>query len=408
MATTRHDGPPRVPGAPGEAGAPTGATLDRVASLGVVLAYALALGIATVIVPLRALDGGYDAAAVGFLVALAAGCQFATRLALPVLLGRFADRTLIGVASLGMVVAFSLLAGSTALPVFIVAQVLQGASRAVFWTSSQAHAVRGGGRPVQRLVDLNVAGNAGTLTGPAVGGMLAVAGLPVALAVAAASAGVGATISLVLRRLAPYDRRQGAGTLHLIRRDGVDIACWAAMVGGGWWSMMGSYVPVLGVAAGIGSVGVGWLITASEGAGVLALVAIRGVNPAHIRRVVQVAAVTVTLALIALAVAASVVTGPVVLTFGILMVIGGAANGTITTMAPAMASLTAGPQEQGDALALTGTFRAGALLAAPAVVAGLLAAVTIPAAIVIVAASLALPGALVGRGGRDHVPERSA
>ena len=334
-------------------------------------------------------------------MATAAGFQFGTRLALPVLLGRFPDRALIGLASVGMVVSFGLLIASTALPVFILAQILQGSSRAIFWTSSQTHAVRGAGRPVQRLVDLNVAGNAGSLAGPALGGMLAVAGLPVALGAAAIAAAIGAGASLFMRRLPPYDRRGGAGAIHLLRRDGVDVACWASAVGGGWWSMMGSYVPVLGVAAGFGTIGIGWLITLAEASGLAALIGIRRLPPERVRRVVRIAASTVVLALAGLAVVALSATGATALLFAALMVIGGAASGTITTLGPAMASLAARPEEQGDALALSGTFRAGALLAAPALVGGLLAIAGIPLAVAVVASALGLPGLVVGRGSKQ-------
>jgi Major Facilitator Superfamily len=370
---------------------------DRLPSLGVTLVYGLALGIATITIPLVALDAGYDAAAVGFLVAVSAGCQLATRFALPWLLGRFPDRTLIGVACLGMAGSFSLLIASTALPVFVAAQLLQGASRAMFWTSSQTHVVRGRDRPIQRLVDLNVAGSIGTLSGPAIGGMLAVIGLPVALGVAVGAAFIGGIGSRAMRRLPPYDRRLSAGTLQLLRRDGVDVACWSSTVSGAWWSMMGSYVPVLGVGVGIGSVGIGWLITASEGAGMTALLALRRLPPPRVRSVVRIAAATVIVALFGLALAAYVNPAAIALVFAGLLIVGGASSGTITTLSAAMASLAAEPHEQGDAMALTGTFRAGALLGAPAAVGGLLAVVGVPLAVAVMAGVVGIPGLLVGR-----------
>jgi cyanate permease len=120
---------------------------DRAVALGVAFAFALSLGIGIVTIPLLALDADYDAAAIGFLVAAAAASQLATRLALPWLLGRFADRSLIAAAAGLMVAAFGILLVSTALPAFLLAQVAQGASRAIFWTSSQTHAIRGGARP---------------------------------------------------------------------------------------------------------------------------------------------------------------------------------------------------------------------------------------------------------------------
>ncbi len=390
------EGPDREPGSTARSGPPANRD-DRAASLGAVLAYSLGLGIATVTIPLLALDSGYDAAAVGFLVATAAACQFGTRLALPWLLGRFPDRALIGIASAGMVSAFLLLIASTALPVFIVAQLFQGASRAIFWTSSQTHAIRGPGKPVRRLVDLNVAGNAGTLSGPAIGGMLAVIGLPVALAAAAVAATIGGLTTLGMHRLPPYDRRRSAGTLQLLGRKDVGLACWSSAVSGLWWSMVGSYFPVLGVGLGIGSVGIGWLITAAEGAGMVALIALRGVRSERVRPIVVAASAGTLAALIAVAVAASSDIEAITLAFAVAMTAGGAVSGTITTLAPALASLAAGPDEQGDALALTGMFRAGALLAAPAAVGAMLGVVGVPAAIVVATATLGLPGAVLGR-----------
>lgn len=70
-----------------------------------------------------------------------------------------------------------------------------------------------------------------------------------------------------------------------------------------------------------------------------------------------------------------------------------------------MASIVAGSQEQGDALALTGTFRAGALLAAPATVGTLLVILPLATAMTIVATGVAVPGlvlagAAVSRRGR--------
>ncbi|MBA2700281.1 MAG: MFS transporter [Chloroflexi bacterium] len=371
---------------------------DRVAALAVVFGFSVGLGVATVAIPLLALTAGYDPASIGFLTAIAAATQLATRLRLPWLLGRFPDRTLIALSSVLMLLGFGLLAVTTALPAFVAAQLLQGAARGIFWTSSQAHAVRDQARPVQRLVDLNVAGNAGTLVGPALAGSLAALGLPIALA-AAALGGAGAAVgSLMLRRLPPFDRRHSAGSVDLLGREGVDVACWASTVGGAWWSMIGSYVPVILVGAGIGPAAIGWLITGSEAAGTIALLALRTVATRWIGMAVRVGAVTAVAALVAVALAPQLLA-----TYVVLLLIGGAASGTVTTMAPAMASLVAGPDEQGDALSLSGTFRAAALFGAPAAVGGLLSIVALSPALLILAATVGLPGLFVGRRRRPAV-----
>jgi len=44
-----------------------------------------------------------------------------------------------------MVGAFALLSFSSVIPAFIVAQLAQGAARAIFWTAGQTHVIRDGG-----------------------------------------------------------------------------------------------------------------------------------------------------------------------------------------------------------------------------------------------------------------------
>src|SRR4051794_2193084 len=367
-------------------------TRDRVVGLVVVFGFSIGLGVGTITIPLLALASGYDAPAVGFLVATAAATQLAGRLALPWLLGRFTDRTLIAIAALTMVAAFGLLILSSAVPVFVLAQICQGAARAVFWTSSQAHVIRDQPRPVQRLIDLNVAGNAGTLVGPALGGLLATLGLEAALAAAALGALVAAAGSPLLRRFEPFDRRRSVGTWRLLRRSGVDLACWASVIGGLWWSMMGSYVPVILVGAGIGSIGIGWAVTASEAAGTVALLAFRDVPRERIRSALVVGGVAVSLALVAIAFAP-----PALGVYLVLLVLGGAAGGLVTTLSPALATLVANPHEQGDALSLTGAFRAGALFLSPAAVGVLVGGLLVGPAMALVSVVTGASGLAVGR-----------
>ena len=377
---------------------------DRRRSLAAVLAFSLALGAATVTIPLVALDAGYDPPTIGFLTAVTATIQLATRIGLPWVLGRFRDRWLMILSSLALGGTFALLLVSTALPVFILAQVLQGVARSTFWTSSQTHAVRGPGSSVRRLVDMNVAGNVGTLSGPAIAGTLAVIGLPLALATGVVAAVIGAALSVTLHALPPFDRSRSAGTLALIGRPGVDVACWGGIVSGAWWAMLGSFIPVLLVGAGFGSAGVGWLITASEGAGMVALLLQRGVSGRRsIRRRVIAGTLVVAAALAVLAVVALALGSPTLAVSIGLLIVGGAASGTLVALGPGLASLAAGPEEQGDALALQGMFRATALLAAPAAVGALVTTIALPIALVALAGAMVAPGAVIAARSRSSM-----
>jgi MFS family permease len=361
-------------------------------ALVVAFGFALSLGISTVAIPLLALSAGYDAAAVGFLVAAAAACQLGTRLALPWLLGRFTDRSLIVVSIALMLGAFVLLSVSTALAVFVAAQLAQGAARAIFWTASQTHVIRSGGSTVHRLVDFNLAGNAGTLIGPLLAGFLATSAVTLAITAAGIAAGLALLISPALATYPPFDRRQSAGTAKLLRRDGVDVAVWATFVAGIWWSMLGSFVPVLAIGAGLGPAEIGFLVSLSEGSGAVMMLALRWLSPVRIESIVRAAPV------IEMAALAGIALGPPFLPlYMILVIAAGLAGGAVTVLAPALVTEVAAEQEHGDAIALTGTSRAVALLGAPAAVAGLLSVIALPAALVAVAVTAAAPGLIVGK-----------
>lgn len=376
---------------------------DRPVLLACAFGFAHAIGIGVVAVPLLGIDAGYDAPTIGLFAALAAGSQLTFRLTLPWLLGRYADRRLITLAGGLMLAGVATLLVSRAFPAFLVAQVAIGASRAVFWTASQTHAIRSGGPPVRGLVDLNLAGNAGTLSGPVVAGILAAFSLPLALAGAAVAAVLPLLAAPFLRRFPPYDRRRSAGALHLLRREGVDVASWANVVGGVWWSMVGSFIPVILVAAGIGPTLIGLLVTLSEGTGAVMLVVLRRTPVARVPLFVRAGAFGEMFALAAIALAP-----PVAPVYAVLLMLGGGAAGCVTGLAPALVALAAGEQEQGDALALSGTFRSLALLTAPAAVSVSLAAVALPGALVGLAFAAAAPGVLlISRGGmRSRIATR--
>ena len=365
---------------------------DRPLALLVAFAFALSLGIAIVAVPLVALDAGYDPATLGLLVAVAAASQLVSRFALPSLLGRFADRLLIALAGGCMLAGLLVLLVTTELPGFLLAQVVLGGSRALFWTASQTHALRSGGEPVKRLVDLNLAGNAGTLTGPVLAGALATIGLPVALAGAALAVSVTLVGAPFLRAFPPYDRRRSGGALRLLRRDGVDMACWANVVGGVWWSMIGSYVPVILVGAGLAPSVIGLLVTLSEGAGAAMLVVLRRTPLRHVPQIVRVGAFVEMFALAGIALAPHAA-----IAYAAFLILGGGAAGCVTGLAPALVALAADEQEHGDALALSGTFRSLALLGAPAIVSASLAVIALPVALLGVAVAAAAPGIALGR-----------
>jgi hypothetical protein len=248
---------------------------------------------------------------------------------------------------------------------------------------------------VHRLVDFNLAGNAGTITGPLLAGFLASSAVSYAIVGAGVAAALALVISPALATYPPFDRDKGAGTARLLRRDGVDVAVWATFVAGTWWSMLGSYIPVLVVGAGLGPTDVGLLVSLSEGSGAVMMLLVRWLTPVRIQRIVRLAPLIEMAALVGIAIAPSVL--PV---YMLLVIAAGSAGGAVTVLAPALVTQTATAHEHGDAIALTGLSRAVALLGAPAAIGAMLSVFALPVALVSVAAVNVLPALAVGRARR--------
>jgi Major Facilitator Superfamily len=367
-------------------GGPPPERSDRRRALAAIYAFSLSLGCGTLILPLLALQAGYGAATIGLLTATSAVSQFLLRLTLPRLLARYPDRGLITLSCLMMASSYLMLIGSVALPVFVVAELFQGGARALFWTSSQTHAVRTPGVPIRMLAQVGAVGNFGTMTGPVLTGLIATVSMTAALSLGVVAALVGAALAVGLRRIDPYPRRTGERSGRIWLRPGVDIACWAAFTGGGWRALMNSYVPVILSTAGLPAGIVGGMMTLGELAATVTITALVRIRPS-LTRVALVAGVVATgtgLTLVPL------VAGEPILAAS-LLILAGAGAGPLTSLAPGFARSRAEPEEEGEAIALVGTFRAGALLATPTGVAIGLSILALVPAMMIAGLAIAAP-----------------
>lgn len=315
------------------------------------------------------------------------------RLALGRAMRRWPDRTLIAGAGIALAASCVLVALSGAMVPFVLAQLLQGASRACFWTGSQTHVVRGGGRAAGALARVNLVASVGLLAGPVLAGVLSEITPALALGAAAAIALAGLVPALLLDRLPPFapppDRPPG----RVWRRPGVDVGCWAGVTAGAWRALLTSYVPVALDAAGQSATAVGVLISVANGAQLLGT-ALAGRVRAHLTVRALLAGIVATGGATALtaAVAANATLAAVVLA------VSGVAAGAVQVLGPALAAESVHPEERGEAIAATGTFRAAALFAAPLAVAGMVAVVPLTPAIAVVGAGMTLPAfALRGR-----------
>lgn len=348
---------------------------------------AFALGGTTVAYPLIALDAGYSAAMVGILTSVSAVSQLLARFALPWLLGRVPDRVLMRGGNLVLACSGILLFFSTGLGVFIAAQLLQGASRAVFWTSTQSHAIGApGGSVVARLAKISFAGKVGAMAGPLVTGVLAGIALPLGLWGVIGGGLIAAAGSLLMVRHVAAPREAPAERRQVWRRG--DFAPGYAMnlTAGGWRGILDSYVPVILSSAGMGAITIGWLVTVAEMTPLAASGGLARFPNVSLRPLIRVASSSV---LVGTAILPLVASTPALA--ALVLGVAGFGGGLAATISPAIATEAARDSERGTVLAVLGGYRALARMAAPSGIAGIGVLVGIPLALVTVTAVLVVP-----------------
>jgi MFS family permease len=369
-----------------------GPSRDVVASASGAGVYSVSLGIASVAFPLLALRAGYSATEIGALTAVSAVSQMAIRLVLGRVMRIWPDWTLIAGAGVLLALSSGVVTASAAPVPFVLAQLLQGISRACFWTGSQTHVVRGPGRAAGALAQVNLVAAVGLLAGPVLAGVLSERTPTLALAVATAVALLGVVPTFFLDRLPPFappaDRPPG----RLWRRPGVDVGCWAGVTAGAWRALLTSYVPVALDQARQSSSTIGALVAAANGAALVGT-AISGRLPRRWTSRVLVGGIVLT----GIATALTAAVAWSVALSALVLVVSGVAASIVQILGPASAAESVHPQERGEAIAVSGTFRAGALLAAPLAVAGLVVVLPLSPAIALVGAGMTLPALVLRR-----------
>jgi MFS family permease len=363
------------------------------------LTFSMALGMATVALPLLALDAGYSKSAVGLLTAASAVSQMGVRMALGLVMRRYPDWVLVFSAGGLLAISCALVAWSAAVIPFVACELFQGAARGCFWTGSQTHVVRGKGSSVGRLAVVSLVASVGQLTGPVVAGLIASRSITPALVAAGGIALVCMLPPLALDRLPPFAPPEDRPRGRIWRRPGVDAGCWASLTAGAWRGLVSSYIPVALERAAQPVPVIGVLVAVANGANIAGAAVV-----ARVRGRTLVRAVTASMLV------AGIGSGLVALLAGsvplaaVLLAVSGLGAGALQTLGPALASDLVHPEERGDAIAATGTFRAAALFASPLAVAGLLAGISLTPAMLIAGLLITLPALTTRR--LRHVPEQ--
>ena len=359
---------------------------DTAACITAAIVFSVALGIASVALPLLALEAGYSGVQVGVLVALSALTQMLARIGMSAWMNRFPDWTFILASAVLLGVSNGAAALSTAWVPFVAAHLLQGVARAFFWTGSQTHVVRADRPAVSGLAMINLVSAGGLLIGPLLAGWIGQRSLTAALVVAAGLCAAACLPTLLLDRLPPFSPPADRPPGRIWRRPGVDAGCWAAVSSGAWRGLLGSYVPVALQAAGQTTAMIGTLVTVANGAQLAGSAVVGRLRARGLAISLVVGSIV--------AGAGTAALGPVAdsaILVAVALLVSGLGAGALQTVGPAVAVEAVHREERGEVMAVTGTFRAAALLVAPLGAAGIVAFAPVAAALAVGGVLIAAP-----------------
>jgi MFS family permease len=342
--------------------APTPKMQDVLAQSTIFL-FSVALGMATLVIPLVATAAGYPLGAIGLLIGLSAITQIIARAGMGSLMDRFSTRTFILLALILLAASCGILGVSDDLWAFVVSQLLQGAARAYFFTGAQTHVVRSTRPAVSSLALMNVTNGIGLLVGPLLAGFIGASSLTLTLFIAGGMSAAAIPACACLVRYEPFTRppsAPGVVSVAIWRRPGVLTAAWMSAAAGSWRGIMNSYLPLLLSEAGHTVPVVGAMTTLANFAALAGSVLARGARRAGMRR----ASVLGTVLALG-GIAAMVLLLPNLVLAGAFLFISGVGSGILQTLGPALAAEAVGPEERGRSIASIGTFRAFSLLVTP-------------------------------------------
>lgn len=364
-----------------------GVDADAFGICGTALLFMAATGVSSVALPLRALDAGHGAGTIGVLVALGALVQIGTRARLAAVLRRMPDRVLVRAAPVAQLLTFGVAVLSASLVALGIAWMALAFGRACFWTGAQTHAVRGEGSAIRGLARLNFFGTSGSLTGPLLAGVFAEYGIRMSLLMGAALSVVGILPTLALKRYPPFARMAQRQKRGMWRRPGVGAGCWAGVTAGAWRGLMDGYVSVVLEEVGYSSTVIGVLVSVANGTSVIGTVIIGRLRESWVPRTYVLSVLAASLGLAALGVGAGVL--PVA---AVTLAVCGLGAGILMTLGPNLAAGAVEPDEKGDAMTTYGAVRTSAMFLAPLAVAGGVVVLPVSIALLIVGASLSIPG----------------
>ena len=330
--------------------------------------YGLAVGMLMVLIPLYVIDLGFDLAELGLVVSSAGVFLLLLRLGGGAVSDRFGERVVLGFSFVALVVCALIFVVSSTLVPLILGQLINGASRSVYWSAGQSYTSRSAeghaGLTMGRLLSFE---SAGTIVGSVLAGSLAqLSGFEVAFIASALVnvVGVGATalmpplprtgqVRSIRSTLAPAGRMIVQRSLRLGHFTALLAAAYAALLGSlyaAFFKEAGYGDAMVGLLRSVGGIGV--VVVAYPFGAILGRLGARNVAVAGF------AVTGAATALTALAGSSPAAALP-------LMAVGGMAFGGIRALYPAIAAHNSPERERAQSLAVVGLFWAAGMLTVP-------------------------------------------
>lgn len=352
--------------------------------------YSFGLAVANVAFPLLALRVGYSASELGIIIASSAVAQIAARWMLAAVMRVVSNATIVIWSAILLTLSCAVVALSTHVVAVFGSALLQGTARAGFWTGSQTHIVRRDRPGASSIAMLNLAASVAMVIGPIVGGLVSDHSAVTALWIATGVSATAIVPTLFISRPPPFVANTSMSKRGFIRQPDIAVGLVANAMAGGWRGLLGSYVPVALERAGRSGGMIGVLITVANAAAIVGSFVSARVPPRTARTAIALSIVSTTLG--------TAITGfgslPLVV-LGLGLAMGGVATGVLQVLGLTIAAESVPRDHRGDAIAVTGTLRAGALFAAPFGVAMLLSVTALGPAVVVMTLVLAAPATLI-------------
>jgi MFS family permease len=357
--------------------------------------YSFSLGMASVVLPLIAVEANYTASQVGVLVAVSALTQIVMRWLLAAVMRRVSNATIVTFAGVSLGISNLLPVLSTALVPMVSSSLIQGISRACFWTGSQTHVVRRDRSATSAIAWLNLIASGAMIVAPVTAGVIAHGSNQLAFAVATGIALAGVVPTLMMERPPPFGAVHRMNRRAFIREPGVAMGVSANAVAGAWRGVLASYVPVALDAGGKSVVTIGAVVTVANAASIVGSFVVPRIPEARVRTALVVGSL--------LAVVTTTVYGfgelPAVV-IAIALALGGLGVGVLQVLGVTVASSAVRRELRGDAVAVTGSLRALALFVSPIGIAALIPVLGLGAAVFVVSLTMLAPVSVIARAGR--------